>query len=107
MIIEFGNTRCGVLALLENTGCNLQIIDLGSNDIRDEGASILANGLANKTKMKELYLDGNPIFQGTGDEFTRILCNKSNINSILLQPYASHVSVTTSYAPSKLDSFYN
>ena len=47
-------------ALLEDTGCNLQRLDLTNNRINNEGATTLANSLSNNTKMKELYLGVTP-----------------------------------------------
>ena len=70
---SIGRAGCEALAtLLEDTDCNLQIIDLGSNDINNEGVTTLANSLANNTKLKHLYLDSNPIGQDVlKDVFSR------------------------------------
>ena len=80
---RIGRSGCDAIAtLLEDPNSNLHTLGLQSNDIGNEGATILINSLGNNTKLRKLYLNANPIDQCTGDEFTRILCNKSNINSM-------------------------
>ena len=85
---RIGNDGCYAIAtLLRDSNSNLQIINLGNNDIRYDGAVTLANGISNNTKLRELYLDGNSIDQRVMDNFARFLCNTSSINSI----YSSNI----------------
>ena len=82
---RIGNAGCETIAtLIRDHNSNINHVDLGNNDINIEGASILANGLENNTKMKILYLDGNPIDQSSADIFNKLLCNTSSINLIHL-----------------------
>ena len=89
------NAGCETLAtLLQDPCCNLQIINLMINNIGSNGAVTLANGLANNTKLKHLFLDSNPIGQEEMNVFSRLLCNTSSIN----QTYSSNhtqVRITT------------
>ena len=76
-----GSAGCGVLAtLLEDQNYNLQMLRLNSNRINIEGATILANGLANNTRLRELWLYNNPIDRNMMDSFAKLLCNMSSIN---------------------------
>ena len=78
-----GNAGCIAIAtLLSDPNSNINHINLGRNAIDNEGATILANVLANNTKLRNLYMYHNPIDQGTEDAFARILCNKSSIKQI-------------------------
>ena len=80
---RIGNAGCEVLdTLLHDPSCNLQILDLRRNNIDNEGATILANGLANNTKLKSLILYNNQIDQSVQDVFSKLLCNVSSINSM-------------------------
>ena len=78
-----GNAGCETIAtLLRDPISNLHTLNLTSNGITDEGAVTLANGLANNTKLRELYLYNNPINQSSVDIFKKLLCDVSDINSI-------------------------
>ena len=89
---HIGNACCDALAaLLADPNCNLQTLSLGNNTIDNEGATTIANSLANNNKLQKLYLHGNPIDQSAQDVFSNILCNKSNINNT----YASNHSLQT------------
>ena len=48
-------------ALLENTNSNLEWLDLGSNNMGDEGTLIFANAMARNCKLKHLNLKNNII----------------------------------------------
>ena len=51
------NAGCHALAtLLVDTNCNLKLLSLERNQIVNEGATAIANSLANNTKLKSLYL---------------------------------------------------
>ena len=73
-------------SLLSDPISNLQSLNLERNGIDNDGATILANGLANNTQLRELWLSNNqfdnPIYQGVQEVFSKLLCNKSSINSI-------------------------
>ena len=76
------NAGCETLAtLLQDPCCNLQIINLMINNIGSNGAVTLANGLANNTKLKHLFLDSNPIGQEEMNVFSRLLCNTTSISN--------------------------
>ena len=81
---RIGDDGCDALAtLLEDPLSNLQTLTLSINPISVDGATALANGLANNTKLKKLDLHGNPMDQSSAkDIFCRLLCNKSSITSI-------------------------
>ena len=61
---SIGNVGCETLVtLLEEPNCNIKYLDLQANiiNLTHDGASNLANGLANNTKLKKLILGDNPI----------------------------------------------
>ena len=59
---RIGNTGCQALAtLLSHPNCNLQVIQISENNIHNEGAIIIANSVANNTKLMDLCMTGNPI----------------------------------------------
>ena len=77
---RIGNVGCETIAtLLRDPNSNINHIDLAGNSINNEGAIALANGLTNNTKLKKLYLAGNPIDRSSVDIFKKLLCNKSSI----------------------------
>ena len=80
---RIGNAWCGVLAtLLRDPSCNLHTLDLRLNHIGNEGTTILANALATNTKLKKLYLGGNPMDdQSVVDIFAKLLCDTSSISN--------------------------
>ena len=80
---HIGNVGCGAIAtLLDNPNCNLQHLDLLSNNIGNEGAITIANSLANNTTLQKLILSHNPFDQSVVEEsFCKVLCNTSSINS--------------------------
>ena len=96
---RIGNDGCETFtSLLEDTGCNLQFIALDRNSIGSNGAVTLANGLANNTKLKHLFLGSNPIIgRSVVDVFSKLLCNMSSINSI----YSSNHTLETLYPKEK------
>ena len=78
---RIGNAGCHALAtLLEHTNSNLQILYLRENLIGNEGATAIADSLVNNTKLKSLYLGGNPFETSAVDTFCRVLCNTSSVN---------------------------
>ena len=78
---RIGNSGCCAIAtLLERTNSNLKILYLESNQIGNEGATAIANSLSNNTKLKRLYLDGNPFDPSAVGNFCRVLCNTSSVN---------------------------
>ena len=77
------NAGCKTLAtLLEDPNSNITTLQLQDNAIGDSGAITIANSLKNNTKLQNLYLDGNYINRSVEDEFSKLLCNTSSINSI-------------------------
>ena len=84
IFIHIGNAECKLLAaMLENQSQNSNLYRLGlfDNGINNEGASIIAKGLAGITVLRELYFRGNPINRDLEDSFSNILCNTTSINS--------------------------
>ena len=80
---NIGSAGCGTIAtLLEDPNCNIHTLDLRDNNINNEGATILATGLANNTRLRELWLYNNPIDRSVVGIFSKLLCNMSSINSI-------------------------
>ena len=79
---RIGDAGCDALAtLLKDSSCILRQLWLSSNNIGTEGATTIANSLANNTKLKRLHLDENPIdTSAVEDAFSRVLCNTSSIN---------------------------
>ena len=76
-----GNAGCQALAtLLRDPNCNLHTLNLFNNRIGIEGTIIIVNSLSNNTKLQDLRLPRfNSIIR---DQFCRLLCNASSINSI-------------------------
>ena len=78
---RIGNAGCHALAtLLEDPHCSLQSLYLMRNQYDTEGATAIANSLANNTKLKRLYLDGNLFETSAVDTFCTVLCNTSSVN---------------------------
>ena len=46
-------------SFLQNPNSKLAVLDLGEDDIDDEGANALARGLSRNSTLQELYLSGN------------------------------------------------
>ena len=78
-----GNRACETIAaLLEDPHCNLCLLNLYNNEIDIEGATIIANSLANNTNLKRLILGHNPIDQSSLLEvLSKAVCNTTSINS--------------------------
>lgn len=81
---SIGNAGCGALAsLLEDPNSNLRDLLLTRNNIGNEGAVLLANSLANNTKLQRLWLGKNPIdWTNAQNAFSKLLCNTSSMNGI-------------------------
>ena len=76
-----GNAGCHALAtLLADTNCNLKLLNLDTNRIGTEGATAIANSLANNTTLKKLDLNENPFDPSVLAYFCRALCNTSSVN---------------------------
>ena len=79
---RIGNTACSSLAtLLTDPNTNLLELNLYNNRIGNEGAIILANSLANNTRLKTLDLQNNPIQGPIEIDFSKALCNSSSIDA--------------------------
>jgi len=74
---------CSILAtLLNDPNCNLHTLDIEDNNIGNQGATILANSLANNTKLRKLNLQYNEIFLDCAQRvFSKILCNTTSIGN--------------------------
>ena len=70
-------------ALLESEDCSLRKL-LNQNTIRDEGALIFANALANNRKVMELQLCQCSITAEGWSSFSRVLCDTSTVNNTFL-----------------------
>ena len=78
---RIGNAGCHVLAtLLRDPNTKLHYSSIFSNDINNEGATTIANSLANNTKLKRLDLRNNPFDPSAVDIFCTVLCNTSSVN---------------------------
>ena len=78
---RIGNGGCHALAtLLEDPHCSLQFLSLTSNEISNEGATAIADSLVNNTKLKRLYLAGNPFDPSAVGIFCTVLCDTSSVN---------------------------
>ena len=73
-----------ISTLLKDTNSKLRSLDLRENNIGDVGATAIANGLVNNTKLQRLYLkcdeDDNPM-NNAQDSFSQVLCNISSVSS--------------------------
>ena len=74
---------CSILAaLLNDPNCNLHTLDIEDNNIGDQGATILANSLANNTKLRKLNLQYNAISLDCAQSvFSKIICNTTSIDN--------------------------
>ena len=83
--LEYNRIRCAgcdaLATLLEDSNSKLRTLYLGNNNIRNVGATTLANSLSNNTKLEELWLRIR-IDQSVEDDFSKLLCNTSSVNSI-------------------------
>ena len=88
---RIGNGGCETLAtLLRDPNSNLHTLMLQNNQIDLQGATALANGLSNNTKLRKLSLQNNPSVSlqnndsGVQDVFSKLLCNTSSISDTYL-----------------------
>lgn len=82
LISNVGCERIGTL--LKDPNSKLQMLDPGN--INNEGAAIIANNLANNTKLQKLYLD-NPVVNEIDpslveDIYIELICNTSSVNGM-------------------------
>jgi len=78
---RIGNAGCHALAtLLEDPNSNIQTLCLDENQIGKEGATAIANSLANNTKLKKLYLRSNPFDPSVVGSFCRVLCDTASVS---------------------------
>ena len=82
--LEYNRIRCAgcdaLATLLEDSNSKLRTLYLGNNNIRNVGATTLANSLSNNTKLEELWLRIR-IDQSVEDDFSKLLCKASSVNS--------------------------
>ena len=105
---NIGNAGCvAIAALLADRNCKLRTLQFWDNAIHNEGATTIANSLANNKQLQNLYLYGNPTNQtqfvfsniySVQEVFSNILCNASNINSL----YASNHTLKTLHLEQQL-----
>ena len=88
---RIGNGGCETLAtLLRDPNSNLHTLMLQNNQIDLQGATALAHGLSNNTKLRKLSLQNNPSVSlqnndsGVQDVFSKLLCNTSSISDTYL-----------------------
>ena len=78
---RIANAGCHALAtLLEDPNSNIQTLDLETNQIDNEGATAIADSLANNTTLKKLDLDQNQFDASVLGIFCTVLCNTSSVN---------------------------
>ncbi|EJK56258.1 hypothetical protein THAOC_23895, partial [Thalassiosira oceanica] len=80
------NTLCPggpqvIAASLANPECRLELLDLISTAVGDEGAAILAPSLRNNQRLARMTLEDNSITETGWDAFSSILCDASSINA--------------------------
>ena len=86
---RIGRAGCTKLvAFMSDPISNLHTLHLERNNIDNDDAAILANGLANNTKLRKLYLQNNPIDPSARNIFSKLLCNKSSINDTYLSNHS-------------------
>ena len=79
---NIGREGCIVICnLLQNEDSRLEILDLDSNDVCDEGAEILAASLKHNNSLTSLYLKGNNINEKGYLAFLKLLNDVSSIES--------------------------
>jgi uncharacterized protein (TIGR02996 family) len=84
----------GLLALLEGNPQNLHTLQMVANDLRDEGASLLA-GHPGANMLREVNLVSN----GLGDQGAQALGNSSHLQNLLaLRLYGNAISQTATHA---------
>ena len=78
---RIGNAGCEILAtLLEDNNCSLQSLSLSRNLVSDDGATAIADSLANNTTLNKFYIEGSPIdTRVVQDAFSAVMCNTSSI----------------------------
>ena len=84
-IRSFGS--CWALStLLEDTNYSMKQLNLGYNRIGNKGITVIADILANDTKLEELslHMQDNPIDQTVENDFAKSLCDTISINSTYL-----------------------
>ena len=80
---RIGNAGCQALGtLLSDPSPALHTLLLCSNLIDNKGAAILANSLANNTRLQKLYLEGNEVDSKVENVFSKLVCDKSSVNSV-------------------------
>jgi len=70
-----------VANLLEAPGSKLVELDLGMNNIGDEGALVFAEALTNNSTLKTLGLHDNGITADGWTPFSKLLCDTSSVNN--------------------------
>ena len=84
-----GNTACEAIAtLLADPNCNITNFDLRENNIGNEGAIMISDGLKINNKLRRLFLHANPIINNHVQDawdlqsaFSQALCNTSSVSS--------------------------
>ena len=78
---KIGREDCLVISnLLQKEDSKLEVLDLDSNDIEDEGAEILAASLKHNNTLTDLYLHKNKITERGFCAFLKILNDISSID---------------------------
>lgn len=78
---RIGNAGCETLAtLLKDSNCSLQRLSLSRNHLSDDGATAIANSLANNATLIKFYIQTWSInTRVVQDAFTDVMCNTSSI----------------------------
>jgi hypothetical protein len=87
MNIEGRNKNVLALANLlshEHPNSSLERLDVGYNNVGDEGALVFANALTKNGKLKVLDLEDNGITAEGWSGFSKVLCDTSSINKTFL-----------------------
>lgn len=99
---DIGNTGCETIAtLLEDPNTNTSHLCLSQNQIGNEGMTSIANSLMNNTMLDTLELYGNTFSKRSAEDiFSKMICNKSSINSIYLSNHTlENMELTLSLPP--------
>jgi len=86
---RIGDAGCETIStlLLTSPHSNLKVLGLKNNYIGNDGATSIANSLANNYRLRRIYVRHNPMnINVVEDAYSTLLCNTSSIN----QTYSSN-----------------
>jgi hypothetical protein len=89
-VLELGENKLddsaipGIIeSVISNPNMSLQILDLGGNEITDEGAQLLKTAITNHRHLTKVILTGNKISANVLIEIAQTICqNSANLASV-------------------------